>query len=191
MGVCAVCFSSGMCVVFVWWSVVLESFWIACVCVFVTWMCETRAVVGWNHCVLHGFFESWIQLLSLCSSSSPLLYYTPPPLLSLLIFLYSHTTLTSFPQIPLIFSFSHFPPSSNLSSLSLCHRSEINDREQRFQTMKDILRRFPKENYEVFKYVISHLNKWVSDGVIDGLWQPCWLHCQSSDLTVTSPKLTE
>ncbi|XP_011606695.2 rho GTPase-activating protein 35 [Takifugu rubripes] len=36
---------------------------------------------------------------------------------------------------------------------------KINDREQRFQTMKDILRRFPKDNYEVFKYVISHLNK--------------------------------
>ncbi|TNN54856.1 Rho GTPase-activating protein 35 [Liparis tanakae] len=36
---------------------------------------------------------------------------------------------------------------------------KINDREQRFQTMKDILRRFPKENYEVFKYVNSHLNK--------------------------------
>ncbi|CAI5693673.1 unnamed protein product [Oreochromis niloticus] len=36
---------------------------------------------------------------------------------------------------------------------------KINDREQRFQTMKDVLRRFPKENYEVFKYVISHLNK--------------------------------
>lgn len=29
--------------------------------------------------------------------------------------------------------------------------------------MKDVLRRFPKENFEVFKYVISHLNKWVSD----------------------------
>ncbi|KAG7238749.1 hypothetical protein INR49_031265, partial [Caranx melampygus] len=54
----------------------------------------------------------------------------------------------------------HFSPSPpNLSCLSLCHPSEINDREQRFQTMKDILRRFPKENYEVFKYVISHLNK--------------------------------
>ncbi|XP_054885069.1 rho GTPase-activating protein 35 [Poeciliopsis prolifica] len=36
---------------------------------------------------------------------------------------------------------------------------KINDREQRFQTMKDVLRRFPRENYEVFKYVISHLNK--------------------------------
>uniref|UniRef100_A0A8C2ZRZ5 Rho-GAP domain-containing protein n=1 Tax=Cyclopterus lumpus TaxID=8103 RepID=A0A8C2ZRZ5_CYCLU len=36
---------------------------------------------------------------------------------------------------------------------------KINDREQRFQTMKDILRCFPKENYEVFKYVNSHLNK--------------------------------
>lgn len=30
--------------------------------------------------------------------------------------------------------------------------------------MKDVLRRFPKENYEVFKYVISHLNKWVNGG---------------------------
>lgn len=47
-----------------------------------------------------------------------------------------------------------------LSSLFFPHQpSEINDREQRFQTMKDILRRFPKDNYEVFKYVISHLNK--------------------------------
>ncbi|XP_061916098.1 rho GTPase-activating protein 35 [Entelurus aequoreus] len=36
---------------------------------------------------------------------------------------------------------------------------KINDREQRFLTMKDILRCFPRENYEVFKYVISHLNK--------------------------------
>ncbi|XP_038154503.1 rho GTPase-activating protein 35 [Cyprinodon tularosa] len=36
---------------------------------------------------------------------------------------------------------------------------KINDREQRFQTMKDVLRHFPRENYEVFKYVISHLNK--------------------------------
>uniref|UniRef100_A0A3P9H8W4 Rho GTPase-activating protein 35 n=1 Tax=Oryzias latipes TaxID=8090 RepID=A0A3P9H8W4_ORYLA len=36
---------------------------------------------------------------------------------------------------------------------------KINDREQRFQTMRDILWRFPRENYELFKYVISHLNK--------------------------------
>ncbi|KAM6933455.1 rho GTPase-activating protein 35 [Xenentodon cancila] len=36
---------------------------------------------------------------------------------------------------------------------------KINDREQRLQTMKDVLRRFPRENYEVFKYVIGHLNK--------------------------------
>lgn len=50
--------------------------------------------------------------------------------------------------------------SSLLSSLFFPHKpSEINDREQRFQTMKDILRCFPKDNYEVFKYVISHLNK--------------------------------
>ncbi|XP_065137653.1 rho GTPase-activating protein 35 isoform X2 [Paramisgurnus dabryanus] len=36
---------------------------------------------------------------------------------------------------------------------------KINDREQRFHTMKDVLRRFPRENYDVFKYVISHLNR--------------------------------
>ncbi|XP_052432568.1 rho GTPase-activating protein 35 [Carassius gibelio] len=36
---------------------------------------------------------------------------------------------------------------------------KINDREQRLHTMKDALRRFPRENYEVFKYVITHLNK--------------------------------
>uniref|UniRef100_A0A1A8QE98 Rho GTPase-activating protein 35 n=1 Tax=Nothobranchius rachovii TaxID=451742 RepID=A0A1A8QE98_9TELE len=36
---------------------------------------------------------------------------------------------------------------------------KINDRDHRFQAMKDVLRRFPRENYELFKYVISHLNK--------------------------------
>jgi len=36
---------------------------------------------------------------------------------------------------------------------------EINDREQRLHTMKDVLRRFPRENFDVFKYVMSHLNK--------------------------------
>ncbi|KAL1260463.1 hypothetical protein QQF64_008290 [Cirrhinus molitorella] len=36
---------------------------------------------------------------------------------------------------------------------------KINDREQRLHTMKDVLRRFPRENYEVFRYVITHLNK--------------------------------
>lgn len=40
--------------------------------------------------------------------------------------------------------------------------AEINDREQRLHTMKDVLRRFPRENYDVFKYVITHLNKWES-----------------------------
>lgn len=25
--------------------------------------------------------------------------------------------------------------------------------------MKDVLRRFPRENYEVFRYVLSHLHK--------------------------------
>uniref|UniRef100_A0A3Q3EEM7 Rho GTPase-activating protein 35 n=1 Tax=Labrus bergylta TaxID=56723 RepID=A0A3Q3EEM7_9LABR len=36
---------------------------------------------------------------------------------------------------------------------------KINDREQRLYTMKDVLRRFPRENYDVFKYVLSHLHK--------------------------------
>jgi len=37
--------------------------------------------------------------------------------------------------------------------------AEIHDREQRLYTMKDVLRRFPRENYDVFKYVVSHLHK--------------------------------
>lgn len=40
---------------------------------------------------------------------------------------------------------------------TLC--AEINDREQRLYSMKDVLRRFPRENYEVFRYVLSHLHK--------------------------------
>uniref|UniRef100_A0A3Q3X0G6 Rho GTPase-activating protein 35 n=1 Tax=Mola mola TaxID=94237 RepID=A0A3Q3X0G6_MOLML len=36
---------------------------------------------------------------------------------------------------------------------------KINDREQRLYTMKDVLRKFPRENYDVFKYVLSHLHK--------------------------------
>lgn len=39
--------------------------------------------------------------------------------------------------------------------------TEIIDREQRLYTMKDVLRKFPRENYDVFKYVVSHLHKWV------------------------------
>ncbi|XP_040908231.1 rho GTPase-activating protein 35 [Toxotes jaculatrix] len=35
---------------------------------------------------------------------------------------------------------------------------KINDREQRLYTMKDVLRKFPRENYDVFKYVVSHLH---------------------------------
>ncbi|XP_061607083.1 rho GTPase-activating protein 35 [Phyllopteryx taeniolatus] len=36
---------------------------------------------------------------------------------------------------------------------------KIPDREQRLYTMKDVLRRFPRENYDAFKYVVSHLHK--------------------------------
>ncbi|XP_023669493.1 rho GTPase-activating protein 35 isoform X2 [Paramormyrops kingsleyae] len=57
--------------------------------------------------------------------------------------------------------FSELPeplvPYSMQTELVEAHK--INDREQRLHTMKDILRRFPRENYEVFKYVITHLNK--------------------------------
>ncbi|OCT66096.1 rho GTPase-activating protein 35-like isoform X2 [Xenopus laevis] len=31
--------------------------------------------------------------------------------------------------------------------------------EQKLQAMKDLLKKFPKENHEIFKYVISHLNR--------------------------------
>ena len=40
------------------------------------------------------------------------------------------------------------------------------DREQRLYTMKDVLRRFPRENYEVFKYVSTHLHKSVHHSVL-------------------------
>ncbi|XP_028817765.1 rho GTPase-activating protein 35 [Denticeps clupeoides] len=43
--------------------------------------------------------------------------------------------------------------------LDLVEAYKINDKEQRFHVMKEVLRRFPRENYDVFKYVISHLNK--------------------------------
>ncbi|XP_010871103.4 rho GTPase-activating protein 35 [Esox lucius] len=43
--------------------------------------------------------------------------------------------------------------------IDLVEAFKINDRDQRVQAMKDVLRRFPRENYDVFKYVISHLNK--------------------------------
>ena len=40
------------------------------------------------------------------------------------------------------------------------------DREQRLYTMKDVLRRFPRENYELFKYVSTHLHKSVLHSVL-------------------------
>ncbi|XP_015235189.1 PREDICTED: rho GTPase-activating protein 35-like [Cyprinodon variegatus] len=36
---------------------------------------------------------------------------------------------------------------------------KIMDREQRLYAMKDVLRKFPRENYDVFRYVVSHLNR--------------------------------
>uniref|UniRef100_A0A8C6U170 Rho GTPase-activating protein 35 n=1 Tax=Neogobius melanostomus TaxID=47308 RepID=A0A8C6U170_9GOBI len=43
--------------------------------------------------------------------------------------------------------------------VDLLEAFKINDREQRLYTMKDVLRKFPRENYDVFKYVVSHLHK--------------------------------
>ncbi|XP_062328584.1 rho GTPase-activating protein 35 isoform X1 [Osmerus eperlanus] len=43
--------------------------------------------------------------------------------------------------------------------VELVEAFKIGDREQRYFTMKEVLRRFPRENYDVFKYVISHLSK--------------------------------
>uniref|UniRef100_A0A671MQU1 Rho-GAP domain-containing protein n=1 Tax=Sinocyclocheilus anshuiensis TaxID=1608454 RepID=A0A671MQU1_9TELE len=45
------------------------------------------------------------------------------------------------------------------SQEELVEAFKINDREQRLHTMKDVLRRFPRENFDVFKYIMSHLNK--------------------------------
>ncbi|KAG8448430.1 hypothetical protein GDO86_015502 [Hymenochirus boettgeri] len=36
---------------------------------------------------------------------------------------------------------------------------KINDQEQKLQAMKDLLKKFPKENHEIFRYVICHLNR--------------------------------
>uniref|UniRef100_A0A0P6J9W2 Rho GTPase-activating protein 35 n=1 Tax=Heterocephalus glaber TaxID=10181 RepID=A0A0P6J9W2_HETGA len=43
--------------------------------------------------------------------------------------------------------------------IDLVEAHKINDREQKLHALKEVLKRFPKENHEVFKYVISHLNK--------------------------------
>ncbi|KAK2512315.1 Arhgap35, partial [Columba livia] len=43
--------------------------------------------------------------------------------------------------------------------VELVEAHKINDREQKLHALKDVLKKFPKENYEVFKYVIAHLNK--------------------------------
>ncbi|XP_053865948.1 rho GTPase-activating protein 35 [Malaclemys terrapin pileata] len=43
--------------------------------------------------------------------------------------------------------------------IELVEAHKINDREQKLHALKEVLKKFPKENYEVFKYVILHLNK--------------------------------
>ncbi|XP_062456685.1 rho GTPase-activating protein 35 [Rhea pennata] len=43
--------------------------------------------------------------------------------------------------------------------LELVEAHKINDREQKLHALKEVLKKFPRENYEVFKYVIGHLNK--------------------------------
>ncbi|XP_068854567.1 rho GTPase-activating protein 35 [Aphelocoma coerulescens] len=43
--------------------------------------------------------------------------------------------------------------------VELVEAHKINDREQKLLALRDVLRKFPRENYEVFKYVIGHLNR--------------------------------
>ncbi|XP_058678838.1 rho GTPase-activating protein 35 [Ammospiza caudacuta] len=43
--------------------------------------------------------------------------------------------------------------------LELVEAHKINDREQKLLALREVLRKFPRENYEVFKYVIAHLNR--------------------------------
>ncbi|KYO43813.1 rho GTPase-activating protein 35 [Alligator mississippiensis] len=43
--------------------------------------------------------------------------------------------------------------------IELVEAHKINDREQKLHALKEVLKKFPKENHEVFKYVIAHLNK--------------------------------
>lgn len=120
--------------------------------------CEICTVVGRNDCVLLCYFQSaesncfhyTCHTCPLCFPSS--LHCSLAPWHLIVFFSLTLSCLLHKSHLSLIYLFFFF----------LCHYSEINDREQRFQTMKDILRRFPRENYEVFKYVISHLNKWVT-----------------------------
>ena len=134
-----------------------------------TAVCESFWIICviWNQCVLHKCWIAVYLLFNMLFKLSPLA--SPPKNL----YFFCHLNLP------------------NLSSnLPLCQHSEISEREQRFQTMKDILRRFPKENYEVFKYVISHLNKWVEKKkrlLTTALNAP--RVTKSSDFTVTSPAL--
>ncbi|XP_069500678.1 rho GTPase-activating protein 35 isoform X2 [Ambystoma mexicanum] len=57
--------------------------------------------------------------------------------------------------------FSELPdplvPYSMQTELVEAHK--INDRDQKLHALKEVLKKFPKENHELFKYVISHLNR--------------------------------
>lgn len=72
--------------------------------------------------------------------------------------------------------------------ISVSPPTEINDREQRLLTMKDVLRRFPRENYDVFKYVISHLNKCVITlqllNFVHTYTQTCFSYCREGWIAV-------
>ncbi|MGH0182655.1 UNVERIFIED_CONTAM: hypothetical protein FKN15_010168 [Acipenser sinensis] len=43
----------------------------------------------------------------------------------------------------------------------LVETAKIVDRTERLQVLKEIVKKFPSVNYEVFKYVIGHLNRYV------------------------------
>ena len=67
------------------------------------------------------------------------------------------TSLTTRPGLPSLEPAT--PTNCGHGSLWFSLSSEINDREQKLHALKEVLKKFPKENHEVFKYVISHLNK--------------------------------
>ncbi|MGH0127428.1 UNVERIFIED_CONTAM: hypothetical protein FKN15_073457 [Acipenser sinensis] len=48
---------------------------------------------------------------------------------------------------------------NRLQALAIVGSREIVDRTERLQVLKEIVKKFPSVNYEVFKYVIGHLNR--------------------------------
>lgn len=43
--------------------------------------------------------------------------------------------------------------------LNFCSPPEIMDYMERLQVLREIVKKFPPVNYQVFKYIITHLNR--------------------------------